>query len=1330
MNKKVLTLCAAMLLSGSSLVPLYADNSFEPTSFSLGWKMDFDDFVKYYSAVSYNKATKTLTVNDEVTYSDLHKFLLIDEDNVVLDGQGKTWNGRIVVTGENVTIKNLIIDYKNAFVPTEDATVIENKSAITVFASNVTIDGCKIKCSVEHPNNYMANGIVLYPLTQKPIFKITNTTISGANSIVAGGNGFPDAPSFGIQILGNLKDETSNGFTYFQSDKFTNSASNLDLSNCVFPESDAYVNCATDFGYIEVTGMVPGETKDAESYKIVSVQKNSNNELAVKKAITNAVDNAIVEYSGTSDDLMSIMKNVPVTNNVAVQCGGDQVNVLYSNAAAPDNNWESISVSSDGKTVASVEWGHVPYEKADGKSLKVVLVHRGAAVKTIQQEDGSVVYTLGEYKPSSTNDVNLPAQYHFTLTPRMNDAGNYELRLVDCYGNDFRVNGHVVTVSNVTIDKNDKGKLTYNNKTIDQAPIPTELELKAGSEFVSFDNASSTFKTYDNASDAQKFGTAKISIANIYAENLLKRHGDHFTLKITYNDKYQNDIDVTGAFAGNLRPCYVSYNAGKATYTNYTGKETSYMLANEKGEIIALDKDAALLEGKEGFGYVLKAISPKDFYLDTDRYLVWFDMEYTPGQDVNSFTTITKISLVGYTVGLQKNSEGEIVLVAANEANLLASPTISIKLNEGSVVNAAAWLNKIAYYTVKSINKEGYGNNAGKVLGLTEYGYGVNFVDEENIDLTQPEGQFAIRYENGKYNFINRERNQAVSYELDADKLYQIDATTFAYVNGTTTPDTLSINPITTFSSEDGFKRFSPAELNANTYTVSMKLVNGDLLNIIEKHNDKHRLGLDEDNATEWRIEMPTVKLLDNTGDFLRYAADTVSSETAIQFFADGYWQWTQIDDPKAKYYSAGTELQICTYILKNADNGEYLYGKNSSESVGNSYYVCEPENKDKVQFATRIAFKENGEGTYNLVPVSTWESGSFAYESYNFDGQLSGNKIQGGASGDVLKDTELYEATANDLFVINVAEAPTYKKMEQGDKIILSLKNNTENVLVEGPVDGFATISNREAHKDLNPTLYVDTAYVNRAGNYAYQYLLGVRINRVDTTYKCTEPSHGTHRADTTFGYFLVNMIDSAKACTDVHNNKFVYNEDYKLDFVKGYHTNDTLFFTNDADEVISSMKIGDASYNMAKFAFKMIDEEANEFVIETGKGYDKQTVKKGSTWATVTNEVTTPSYLRWVNGNLVVTGNIDDAAHFTMETSDKEATANEAISAGNVVVAGTNGAVVVKGAEGKNVIVSTILGKVVANEVVSSDNAQITAPAGIVVVSVDGESFKVVVK
>ena len=89
-----------------------------------------------------------------------------------------------------------------------------------------------------------------------------------------------------------------------------------------------------------------------------------------------------------------------------------------------------------------------------------------------------------------------------------------------------------------------------------------------------------------------------------------------------------------------------------------------------------------------------------------------------------------------------------------------------------------------------------------------------------------------------------------------------------------------------------------------------------------------------------------------------------------------------------------------------------------------------------------------------------------------------------------------------------------------------------------------------------------------------------------------------------------------------------------------------------------------------------------------------------------------------------------LNQATIFGMSETEDKATANEEISTSSVVVAGVNGAVVVKGAEGKNVIVSTILGKVVANEVLTSDNAQIAAPAGIVVVSVDGESFKVAVK
>ena len=1027
------------------------------------------------------------------------------------------------------------------------------------------------------------------------------------------------------------------------------------------------------------------------------------------------------------------------------------------------DNSKYLTVNADGDVVASNSPVSVTFANgvltAEGNNAGVILANTstplpydGPEFTAVSEGTFVVLYgTNGAYSADGEFQAYIPENSEktvWTLEVKETTQGTNIVRLLN--------GGKCLEVDQKWVEVVDVDGNTIYNSNDKKIEFPTngQILLKAGDNYV-YINSNGELKTTSQINQANTFGLGQIQVAHISAGELISRYGDHFTLKITYKNEYQKDVDITGVFSGNLRPCIVSYVNGQATYDYDIKGRTNFMLVNEKGNIIAVDKNKPLLAGKGEYGYSFITITPKQYQLDQNdsnaetEYAVWFDMEYTPGQAEGDVSTINNINLGDLRVGLQKDSDGDIVLVAANVSYLL-DKDIAIALNAGSVVDATKWLTKPVYYTVKSINKEGYGRNAGKVLGLNEYGSNVAFVDAENIDLTQPEGQFAIKDEGDYFSFTNRETG-LVYDEIVAANLYQIDETTFAYVHGNPyyTPDTLSIEPVSNYSSEDGFKRFSPAELNANTYTVSMKLFNGDLLNIIENHTDKHRIGLDEEDATEWRIEMPTVKILDATDDVIRLAADTLKRETKIYFYVDGKLKWTQIENPEKDYYYPNTELQICTYVLKNTDNNEYLDGKDYTESAGNAYYVC----NDTKEIATRIAFKKVGSETVRLVPVVSkwlWDvtiddvtyktndwfnslvQDESDYKNYTGSFYFPGYKIIGGTTAEsgILKDEPLYKATSNDLFVVNVAEAPTYKKMEQGDKIILSLKNNTENVLVEGPVGGFATISNREAHKDLNPTLYVDTAYVNRAGNYAYQYLLGVRINRVDTTYKCNEPSHGTHRADTTFGYFLVNMIDSAKACTDVHNNKFEYNGEHKLDFVKGYRTNDTLFFTNDADEVISSMKIGDASYNMAKFAFKMIDEEANEFVIETGDGYDKQVIEKDGKQTTVTNVVTTPSYLRWVNGNLVVTDNIDDAAHFTMEVSDKEATANEAISAGNVVVAGTNGAVVVKGAEGKNVIVSTILGKVVANEVISSDNAQISAPAGIVVVSVDGESFKVVVK
>ena len=74
---------------------------------------------------------------------------------------------------------------------------------------------------------------------------------------------------------------------------------------------------------------------------------------------------------------------------------------------------------------------------------------------------------------------------------------------------------------------------------------------------------------------------------------------------------------------------------------------------------------------------------------------------------------------------------------------------------------------------------------------------------------------------------------------------------------------------------------------------------------------------------------------------------------------------------------------------------------------------------------------------------------------------------------------------------------------------------------------------------------------------------------------------------------------------------------------------------------------------------------------------------------------------------------------------------TANEGVATSEVKVIAYDGAINIKNAAGKNVVISTILGQIVANEVLTSDNATIAVPAGIAIVSVDGEeAVKVSVK
>ena len=272
--------------------------------------------------------------------------------------------------------------------------------------------------------------------------------------------------------------------------------------------------------------------------------------------------------------------------------------------------------------------------------------------------------------------------------------------------------------------------------------------------------------------------------------------------------------------------------------------------------------------------------------------------------------------------------------------------------------------------------------------------------------------------------------------------------------------------------------------------------------------------------------------------------------------------------------------------------------------------------------------------------------------------------------------------------------------------------------------------------------------------------------------------------------GRFMINYNDSVQAAMidKVTNaDKFKSDNYTRLGFVEAVHRGDSLYvlkYPYTLESIKEEAKDGsgkyiiptflskdslgkvydivplDGKHNNAVFSFRNTGDDEGSFLIESndaankdGKPYSIYS-KVGSfagAWIKIHNNVpvlakyysndgnhNTGDFTDdWVGAGDItednVTGEfINQGARFIFKDIDKDsqATANETIATSSVIVAGTNGAVVVKGAEGKNVIVSTILGKVVANEVLTSDNAQIAAPQGVVVVSVDGESFKVVVK
>ena len=390
------------------------------------------------------------------------------------------------------------------------------------------------------------------------------------------------------------------------------------------------------------------------------------------------------------------------------------------------------------------------------------------------------------------------------------------------------------------------------------------------------------------------------------------------------------------------------------------------------------------------------------------------------------------------------------------------------------------------------------------------------------------------------------------------------------------------------------------------------------------------------------------------------------------------------------KEYGVEDALKKVTYTIMDADSAFIIYDATRGYVFSNGKHAT--KNGTPVQF-TMIAVDTDStfvlyDGTNNKKLVVSTQ-----YKT------ISGEDLD----------------ARNDMFIVKPQAAPaSYKSLPKhvriqainGDYAAVNAKNQAIAVR-EGDLKA-------DAYDNLDFIFWLDTAHYDNAAPYTYYITKGV---------KATEEVAASR-------LYMWNSVDSA-AAKDANK---------ELPYIYGTGANRVMFRT-------ASIMAQDTLLVPTLDAAAKIDTVS----VAAGKSADglKHDVKAGvknfqfsfefaskdseNEYNIVCQNNDGKNYVHNINGVLAM-GPKEDAVVvnvLNVSAEDEEATGNEAITTDGVKVIASEGQVEITGAAGKKVVISNILGQPVANTVLTSDNATIAAPAGVVVVAVEGEAaVKAIVK
>ena len=379
-----------------------------------------------------------------------------------------------------------------------------------------------------------------------------------------------------------------------------------------------------------------------------------------------------------------------------------------------------------------------------------------------------------------------------------------------------------------------------------------------------------------------------------------------------------------------------------------------------------------------------------------------------------------------------------------------------------------------------------------------------------------------------------------------------------------------------------------------------------------------------------------------------------------------------------------------------------------SKNENGTDYYLMGEPDVENGVYPVTLSFLSTGvENEYKLVSSSEYT------EEYGYYGSAIS-----ALAGSGMLYTASWCNTENTTFEFAKKDAPTYATLNIGHVQITSYTED-DNKMIASQKDGFAVLkaegqsilkSDVYTHDSL--TLWLDTACLTFEETMPLYYL---------STNAFAEEGVKTRN-------YLMNTLDSAEVKGYAYEAAGA--EAVRAAFIAGSVCGiDSIAIKGDT---INAMNL-----NPAAVAFEVAAEYSDEAykILSVQEylnpDYDEEAAEEQGEEYDVEKYLPRNAYLAHLNNVVYWTTDPEQAEVFKVMTTSTP-TSNDKIAAESAIsVIANDGTVTIQGAAGKSVVISNILGKVVAETVLSSDNATIAVPAGIVAVAVEGEAaVKVVVK